>query len=88
MRSLNGINEIFWLVSGIIFASFALIIWRFYGKKSPSPRRDLQERRKRSEAFLIIGLIISSVLDPASKARIENVDKMKKRKVEPGKENA
>ncbi len=35
----------------------------------------------------MVGLFLSSVLDPASKNRIEALDSQKKRKEEPGREN-
>jgi hypothetical protein len=55
------------------------ILARSKGKSKP---------KKSSGFILIIGLMFSSVLDPANKARVEGISQMKRRRVDSGRENA
>lgn len=56
-------------------------------KNSNSDERNRIRRKMSSEFIMIVGLLLSSVFDPASKVRIEAIDSKRKRKVDPGREN-
>lgn len=73
----------------LLLALFLSIAFSAYilSKHKSSALRAQANKKKSSEFFLIIGLLISSVFDPASKARVEAIDSERNRKFEPGKEN-
>lgn len=81
-------NAIFWITL-ILLGTLVIVSLRYLQRRNYLIRKnEVPLKRKPSEFLFIMGLMISSVLDPSSKARIEQADRLRNKKVEPGKENA
>jgi len=61
--------------------------WLAARRRSLSRATDQKQKKRSSDIVIMIGLTLSSVLDPAVKNRVETLDSQMKRKIEPGREN-
>lgn len=73
---------------GIILVVVAGIALRVFYRRRKDSAAAVVKRKESSDFVIMIGLVLSSVLDPAAKNRIEVLDSQRKRKAEPGRENA
>lgn len=64
----------------------AVVLWLRKRKCALSTSGN-QKQKRTSDFVIMIGLVLSSVLDPAAKNKIEALDSQRKRKLEAGKEN-
>jgi hypothetical protein len=73
----------------VITASISIVtvvLWLINRKRGLSKASNGKQKRT-SDFIIMVGLVLSSVLDPAAKNKIEALDSQRKRKLEAGKEN-
>ena len=86
MRGVAGLTKIGMFVITASISIVTVVLWLNKRKRGLSKAGNRKQKRT-ADFIIMIGLVLSSVLDPSAKNKIEALDSQRKRKLEAGKEN-